>query len=94
MPPKQYTLDIARPARKDILALPPKIRRQAEQAIDRLIAALDQGQRPQDIKPIKGEPDTYRIRVGHYRVLYYLDDKAHILTVLRVQHRKDAYRNL
>lgn len=42
-----------------------------------------------DIKPIKGEKDTFRIRVGMYRILYIKID--HTLLIIKIAHRKDAY---
>ena len=34
----------------------------------------------------------YRIRVGDYRILFDLDHIKKLIIVLRVRHRKDAYR--
>lgn len=93
MPPKPYTLNTARPAQKDIPRLQTKIQGQVRSTIRRLIDTLNQGQRPQDIKPIKGQPDIYRIDSGEYRIIFELDDAARNVTILRVRHRKDAYRD-
>lgn len=41
--------------------------------------------------------DTYRFRVGDFRVVFRLDPQSKqlvILVVLRVRHRKEVYRNL
>ena len=35
---------------------------------------------------------AYRIRVGAYRVIYDVDDKARVIVILRVRHRRDVYR--
>ncbi len=35
-----------------------------------------------------------RIRVGDYRVVYDIDDDSRTVTVIRVKHRREAYRNL
>lgn len=35
---------------------------------------------------------VWRIRIGHYRLLYTFN--ATSLTLLRIRHRKDVYRNL
>ena len=34
----------------------------------------------------------YRVRVGRYRILYDVDDKAARVTVLAVGHRREVYR--
>jgi len=36
--------------------------------------------------------DRYSARRGTYRILYRIDDKDRIVTVLDVAHRRDAYR--
>lgn len=35
---------------------------------------------------------AYRIRIGDYRAIYDVDDKAQIVMVLRVKHRREVYR--
>jgi mRNA interferase RelE/StbE len=37
-------------------------------------------------------PSVYRVREGHYRVLYTIDDDTLVILVVRVAHRSDAYR--
>lgn len=44
----------------------------------------------QDIKKIKGYNNIWRARLGHYRLFYSFTEKDLIL--LRIAHRKDAYR--
>jgi mRNA interferase RelE/StbE len=36
--------------------------------------------------------DRFTARRGTYRIIYRIDDKAHIVTVVDVAHRRDAYR--
>jgi mRNA interferase RelE/StbE len=36
--------------------------------------------------------DTFSARRGTYRVIYRIDDKAHVVTVVDVAHRRDVYR--
>jgi mRNA interferase RelE/StbE len=44
-------------------------------------------------KPLQGEFDGLRSsRRGDYRVLFDLDEQMGILLVVRVAHRRDAYR--
>lgn len=41
--------------------------------------------------------DSYRFRIGDYRTVFRIDEKTKtivILLVLRVLHRKEAYKNL
>jgi mRNA interferase RelE/StbE len=94
MEPDSYQLVFTRSARKDVVGLPPKISEQIERAIDRLLAAFNAGERPQDIKPIQGQRGIYRIDSGEYRILFEVDLASRMITVTRVRHRKDVYRNL
>jgi mRNA interferase RelE/StbE len=48
-----------------------------------------------DVIRIKGHDDIFRLRAGNYRVLFeFIEDEIKILHVLRIQHRKDVYRDL
>lgn len=37
--------------------------------------------------------DRFSARRGTYRVIYRIDDKAHIVTVVDIGHRRDVYRS-
>lgn len=44
-------------------------------------------------KPLRRElAGLYSARRGTFRVLYRIDDAEHLITVVRVEHRADAYR--
>ena len=75
-----YRLSITRQAEKEIARLHPKVRRQ----VVKKILTLEANPRPQDVKPLKGEEDAYRVDSGEYRILFHLDDKAKEVTVFRV----------
>jgi mRNA interferase RelE/StbE len=36
---------------------------------------------------------TYRVRVGDYRVVYEVFDDRLVVQVIRIGHRRDAYRS-
>ena len=36
--------------------------------------------------------DVWTTRRGDYRVLYTIDDRERVVTVLAIAHRRDAYR--
>jgi len=55
---------------------------------------LSETPRPHGCAKIKGEERLYRLRFGDYRLLYDVDDAAQTVLVLRIQNRKDAYRDL
>ncbi|MBE9160942.1 type II toxin-antitoxin system RelE/ParE family toxin [Tychonema sp. LEGE 06208] len=43
-----------------------------------------------NLKKLKGDDNTYRFRVGDYRIGFYFDVET--VTFARVLHRKDIYR--
>jgi mRNA interferase RelE/StbE len=44
-------------------------------------------------KPLRRElAGLYAARRGTFRVLYRIDDAEHLVSVVRVEHRADAYR--
>jgi mRNA interferase RelE/StbE len=73
--------------RKQIASLP-KV--QADRII-RAAMALADNPRPAGCKKLKGR-DAWRIRIGGYRVVYEIHDDALIVLVVRVAHRKKAYK--
>lgn len=56
------------------------------------IVALADEPRPVGVRKLVGSESDWRIRVGEYRVVYEIDEKANKLTVMRVAHRRDVYR--
>jgi mRNA interferase RelE/StbE len=59
--------------------------------VDR-IATLAAGPRSQKSEKLAGYDDRYRIRQGHYRIVYLIDDSRREVTIFKVGHRKDVYR--
>jgi mRNA interferase RelE/StbE len=65
-----------------------------KKAVQRIITAIEQLTRDPHssphVKKLKGvQGDRYRLRVGDYRVLYYIDDDT--IKVSLVKHRQEAY---
>jgi mRNA interferase RelE/StbE len=59
--------------------------------ISEKILTLEDNPRPSGSQKLRGE-ENYRLRVGDYRVLYTIDDKARRVLVYGVAHRREAYR--
>ncbi len=55
------------------------------------ITALGEHSRPPGCLKLIGR-DGWRIRIGDYRVVYEIDDRGQVVTVLHVGHRRDVYR--
>ncbi|WP_343217807.1 type II toxin-antitoxin system RelE family toxin [Halotia branconii] len=44
------------------------------------------------MKKLKNEEDLYRIRVGIYRVIYEIFEDIFLVTVIKVKHRNQVYK--
>ena len=87
-----YDITIHPDAAAEVKALPRRVQRQ----IARKIRRLANGPRRPPAKPLRG-PDAqglWRIRSGDYRVVYQIRDRILTVLVVRIRHRKDAYRGL
>ena len=81
-----------------------ELRRQAQRALDKLpksdlqsvigaIKDLEETPRPRGIEKVKST-GLWRIRQGDYRIVYAIDDNRHLVTIVRVGHRREIYRSL
>jgi mRNA interferase RelE/StbE len=53
---------------------------------------LREDPRPPGCKLLRDQrAQTWRLRVGDWRILYDIDDAAHVVTILRILHRSKAY---
>jgi len=83
-----YRVEVKKSAVKEIAALPKRDQRR----VIRAIAALADEPRPEGARKLTGAEDAYRIRVGDYRIIYQIANDVLTVLVVRVAHRKDAYR--
>lgn len=49
--------------------------------------------RPQGVRKLENSLNSYRIRVGSYRVIYTIQDQNLFVEVIKVADRKEAYRS-
>lgn len=86
----EYELVLTAPARRALTErLPEAV---ATAVIDFLTSALVQ--QPRRVgRPLRGElAGICSARRGTYRILYRLVEQQHEVVVLRIEHRRDAYR--
>lgn len=84
----EYRVIVARSARKELESLP-------HATADRIVAMLEHlaaEPRPVGARKLRGAADLWRVRVGHYRVVYAINDAQQIVDIRVIRHRKDAYR--
>ncbi len=56
------------------------------------IRTLAENPRPSGCRKLIGSKNDWRIRIGDYRVLYEIDEKTRAVRIMRVRHRREAYR--
>jgi len=89
---KRYIYAYTKASLDALAAMPKDVRRQIKRKID----GLAEGSTRQGIKlrgVLDGTHHVYRIRSGHYRILYSIRDDSKII-VLDIGHRRDIYRRL
>jgi mRNA interferase RelE/StbE len=86
-----YEVHIVSPARREIKKLPPSI----QVAILSAGLALGKDPRPQGHRPIVGQKDLLRIRVGRYRVIYTVQDRLRAVIIVTVRLcGESTYKNV
>ena len=85
-----YTIEVRPRARRSLRQLDPTVRKAIAQVID----GLASDPRPAGFLPLTGYRPYLRVRSGDYRVIYTVDDSAHVVTIAAVGHRREIYRNL
>lgn len=83
-----YRVVFARSARKELEQLPAR-------EVGRIFAKIEDlalDPRPEGCRKLAGDGNTWRIRIGNYRVIYAVDDRARLVDIIAVRHRRDAYR--
>lgn len=86
-----YSVKIKNSAQKEIRKLPNK---ELRDKVVSIINGLYMNPVPDESKKIKGSNNIYRIRQGTYRVVYQIYKNELLILVIRVRHRKDAYKSL
>ena len=84
----RYEVRFRRSVSRDLAPVP----KRDVQRIVAAIVALADDPRPAQSRKLSGS-EKYRLRCGVYRVLYEIRDDVLVVCVVKVAHRKDAYRD-
>ena len=82
-----YKVILRDEARRAFGRLDKAIQKQVQRTIDRLV----ENPRPGQATQLVGDPRTWRVRSGHWRILYEIRDDELIILVLDIGHRSKAY---
>ena len=83
-----YKIILASTAEKELYRL-------HKSEINKIVSAIESLQtnpRPKGCKKLIGYDGFYRIRKGNFRIIYSIVDNNHILNILIIRNRKDAYQ--
>ncbi len=58
------------------------------------IKELADNPHPQGSRKITGSQNDWRLRSGDYRILYEIVNKTKTIKIMRIKHRREAYRDL
>ncbi|RPJ13560.1 MAG: type II toxin-antitoxin system RelE/ParE family toxin [Desulfobacteraceae bacterium] len=83
----EYKIYFKESVEKDFRTIPKK----DLQKIILRIQSLAREPRPPGHEKLTGQ-ERYRIRQGHYRIIYSIQDKEFTVWVIKAGHRKDIYR--
>jgi mRNA interferase RelE/StbE len=83
-----YKVLIKPSAAKEIESAPKKDRLR----IIKRIQELSSDPRPPGCEKLSGHDDKYRVRQGTYRIVYTVSDVGLGICIVKVGHRKEAYR--
>jgi mRNA interferase RelE/StbE len=69
-----------------------KLERRDQERLAVAIDSLATVPRPSGAEKLQGVPDLYRVRVGDFRIIYSVTDKARRVVVAQIGHRREIYR--
>lgn len=81
----QYKIELDKRAVK-FISKQPKLQR------ERIFKAIYKLPDIGDIKAMQGHRNTFRLRVGDYRILYTVDNDVLVVRVIEVGNRGDIYK--
>lgn len=84
----RYSIEVTRSAMKELEAIP---KADLKRILARIKSLADEPRPPESRKLCAQE--RYRIRQGNYRILYTINDTQITVVVVRVGHRREAYRS-
>ena len=84
-----YRVEFLRSAARELTSLPKSRQKQIARFVDDLVAS---GTHHGTVK-LEGEDKLYRIRAGDYRLIYELNEAEKLITVIKIRHRREAYRD-
>jgi mRNA interferase RelE/StbE len=83
----KFEVRLSRRANRELLSLDPTTRSRIIQRLEE----LGDSPFPRGVAKLQGRADTYRVRVGDYRILYEVLRKEGLVLVEKIDHRSGVY---
>jgi mRNA interferase RelE/StbE len=84
-----WIVQLAAGAEKTLLKLDPPVARRIIRKLEQIAA----GDPRSTGEPLQGDERAWRYRAGDWRVICDLADRTRTITVVRIGHRSDVYKN-
>ena len=81
-----YRVELATATQRDLRRLP----REVQARLATPIQALGENPRPANVRKVRGQDRTWRVRVGPYRIIYDIHDEQALVVVLKVDRRRET----
>jgi mRNA interferase RelE/StbE len=89
-----YRIEVSPAADRDLEKLKKRIQRQDFERLRDAITSLAIEPRPHGVRKIEGDERAYRIRLGHYRIVYEVYHDKKLALILQVVRRSEStYRS-
>lgn len=83
----RYTVQITQKVIKSIEGIDTRYKKKIIERID----LIEIDPRHNGSEKLSGKDNTYKTRVGKYRIVYEIYDKKVLIVIVRVDHRKQVY---
>ncbi len=83
---ESYKILIKKSAAEELARIP---RKDLEKIVRRVLN-FEQNPRPSGCRKLSGK-DRYRLRQGHYRIVYAVDDSQRIVEIYKIGNRSEVY---
>jgi mRNA interferase RelE/StbE len=89
-----YRIEVSPSADRELEKLKNRIRRPDYERLRDVVRSLANEPRPKGVRKLKGSENTYRVRVGSYRVVFDVYDKDNLVLILLVSRRSETTYHL
>lgn len=84
-----FEIEWKRSASRELRTIP----RETRDRILRIVESLSTDPRPHGSRKLIGSENSWRLRIGAYRVIYCIYESVLVIEIVRVGHRREVYRD-